>query len=272
MLRNQSSPVSTPRFYYDTDRVGDHISIPPDTKVFLYFFNPPDKPNIAGELRLRVVSSDDPASFEGGSDFLRANGQIWSRSLYVLSKKYTPLYEILKEEKSVSDALDTVLSTLPSIKLRSQPLYTLNDPFIIDFSNYSKNFTVITEQGVEIIRFTEPFWDAHQSCTVLPYTGAYTNDHLSIDDSNESAGSALARFERSTLPDHKGTRTVTLRFLKIITPVSCVIPHYDGDILPPKEGELYRRRKVIGEFDPPVWSIDIDKCPLMRGLHLLWDI
>ena len=37
----------------------------------------------------------------------------------------------------------------------------------------------------------------------------------------------MARFKRSTLPEHKGTRTVVLRFLKIIAPLTCVIPNYD---------------------------------------------
>ena len=90
----------------------------------------------------------------------------------------------------------------------------------------------------------------------------------------------MVRFERLTLPDHKGTRNVVLRFLKILTPVKCVIPLYDGNIVPPKEGELHRRSSLryhrgfvkvtIGEFDPPVWSADIDNSP-MRGLQLLWD-
>ena len=69
---------------------------PPDTKVFLYYFIPPGKPRIAGELRLRVASSDDYASFEGGSD-------IWLRLLYSVSKYYTPLYEKLKGRRTCSE-------------------------------------------------------------------------------------------------------------------------------------------------------------------------
>ena len=84
----------------------------------------------------------------------------------------------------------------------------------------------------------------------------------------------MARFERSTLPEHKGTRTIVLRFLKIITPVKCVIPLYDGHIGKPKEGELYRRsvRKAIDKMNPPVWGVNIDqKSPMMEGFQLLWD-
>jgi hypothetical protein len=79
-----------------------------------------------------------------------------------------------------------------------------------------------------------------------------------IDYSHEFVGSALARFERSTLPDHIGTRTVVLRFLKIITPVKCVMPLYDGYIYCPKEGELFRRTYKYRR-DQRVWSVNIDK-------------
>jgi hypothetical protein len=84
----------------------------------------------------------------------------------------------------------------------------------------------------------------------------------------------LVRFERSTLPDHKGTRTLVLRFLKIFTPVKCVIPLYDGKIVPPEEGELHRRffRKYT---NPPAWSVNIDKKDKEKsigaGLQMLWD-
>ena len=92
-----------------------------------------------------------------------------------------------------------------------------------------------------------------------------------IDCSHEFIGSALVRFERSTLPEHEGARTVVLRFLKIITPVKCVIPLYDGHISCPKEGELYRKRRKV-------WSVIIDTGrskglkSIVPGLQLLWNV
>jgi hypothetical protein len=83
----------------------------------------------------------------------------------------------------------------------------------------------------------------------------------------------LARFERSTLPEHKGTRTVVLRFIKIITPAKCVIPLYDGKIVPPKEGELHQKFSTYPVVSK-VWSrsLDIDtKKKMVRGFQLLWD-
>jgi hypothetical protein len=155
-----------------------YLSFPSDTKAFLYYFTTPEKPPMAGELRLRVTSSDDPASFESGSDLLKPNGQPWSRPLYVVSRFYTPLYEKLREERLVPDDLDAVLSTFPRISLSRQFLYTLNDTFIVDFGASFQRLTVFTEQGMEELIFARLFIE--RRLRSAPYTGAYTNHHLSI--------------------------------------------------------------------------------------------
>ena len=97
--------------------------------------------------------------------------------------------------------------------------------------------------------------------------------HFYIDYSHGFVGSALVRFERSSLPEHEGTRTVVLRFLKIITPVKCVMPLYDGYICCPKEGELYRRSRSNLKMDQSVWNVNIDKKNgiMKPSLRLLWD-
>jgi hypothetical protein len=192
--------LPAPDFYYDYDPTGLALTYPPDTTAFLYYFTPPDKPPIAGELRLRVVSSDDYdyTSFESGSDLLGANGRPWSRPLHLVSK-YPALYEKLREEKLVSDDLDTALSIFP-IKLpagkyrRGQLLYTLNDPFIVDFGSRGSYLSVITEQGMEMLPFFGPF-DQIRPIPITPYTGAYTNHPFFntpyIDDSNEICRNCL---------------------------------------------------------------------------------
>jgi hypothetical protein len=272
-LRNQSSSVGSRYLTYGLTK--QLLSrYPPDTTAFLYYIASPDRPRIAGELRLRVASSDDYASFESGSDLLRLDGRPWSRSLCTVSKHHPPLYEKLREEGLVSDDLDAVLSTFTRVpRLETHPIYTLNDPFIVDFSGPCRYIPVVTEQGMETFLLPELFKENRPN-SICPFTGAYTNHHLLIDDSNKSVGSALVRFERSTLPDHKGTRTVVLRFLKIITSVKCVIPFYDGYIGQPKEGELYRRCKknTSNILNPrPTWSANIDKRISFRSFQLLWD-
>ena len=275
-LPDQSRRVNE-GLYYDSGGVGSHHHLyPPDTKGFLYYSMSPGRPRIAGELRFRVTQSDDPASFESGSDLLRINGLPWSRPLYALSKVFLLLYEKLKEEGFVPDDLDRFLLNLPLVSLRysrSQVLYTLNDTFIVDFSHCKTKLIVITEQGVERLELDETFSDT-RVCG-QPYTGAYTKSpNLTICFIFMNfVGSALARFERSTLPNHKDTRTVVLRFLEIITPVKCIVPLYGGHMCCPKNGELYQR--IRGGKEKHVWSINIDKSSirrLQRGLLLLWDI
>ena len=266
---------------------------PRDTNAFLYYTAPPERPRIAGELRLRITPSDDPASFASGTDLLRSNGQPWSRPLWSLSKQCLFLYTKLREEGLVSDDVDSILSTWPTKKLKhslSQILYTLNDTFIVDFSHNALRLPVLTEKGIETIHFRSQFTDLRALYRGEPYTGAYTHHCSQNDDSHASIGRVLARFERSKYPEHSGTRTIVLRFLKIITPVKCLIPLYDGYIESPKEGELYRRGKDIplrvgyipgpGEerlFHKktsyrPVWNFNIDRRSSMdRGFQLLWD-
>jgi hypothetical protein len=279
---NQSSPVISPRLIYDTKLESGKwtsLSYPPNTKAFLYYYTLPEIPRIGGELRFRVASSDDPASFESGSDLMKPNGQVWSRPLFVLSKAYIPLYEKLREELFVPDDLDAVLSTFPHTfgqYRQSQCLYTLNDTFIVNFSASKQAVAVITEQGMEKLRLRGLFSEKIHG---RPYTGESPSPSLHsprLMILNEFVGSALVRFERSTFPDHIGTRTVVLRFLKIITPVKCVIPLYDGKIAQPEEGELYRRslsRRKDSESKHVVWRINIDKKCLLkaRGFQVLWD-
>jgi len=255
-------------FYDVVHRSGAKLKFPypQNTKAFLYYLTPPKKPRIAGEVRLRVASSYGPASFKSGFDLLKSNGQPWSRSLYAVSRHYIPLYKKLREEQLVPDDLDAVLSTLPLDKMSKyrgiQKIYTINDTFMIDFSFEGQNFTVITEQGIEKIRLLGLFIDWRKSVGCTPYTG-----------------SALARFERSTLPEHQGTRTIVLRFLKITAPVKCVVPLYDGQIVPPQEGELHQRSpsRTVNKVQPRVWSFNIDNLKAKgvnvkaRGLQMLWD-
>ena len=152
-LHNQSSPVGGRyKLYYNLTTLLRSL-YPPDTAAILYYCTSPEKPHIAGELRLRVASSDH-ATFECGSDLLKLNGHPWSCSLYNVSKYYTPLYEKMREDGFISDDLDAILSTLPKVQ-KCHPIYTLNDTFIIGFSYSSSFFTVITEQDIESLHFSQ---------------------------------------------------------------------------------------------------------------------
>lgn len=58
----------------------------------------------------------------------------------------------------------------------------------------------------------------------------YQRNHLT------GIGSAVARLELSTLPEHIGTNMILTRILKILQPVECVHPGYDGYRIQPEEG------------------------------------
>lgn len=48
--------------------------------------------------------------------------------------------------------------------------------------------------------------------------------------------------------------TLVIRLLKIVEPVSCVIPDYDGYVPKPREGELISVR-TIGGLDTWSWTL-----------------
>ena len=172
VFHNRSNPVRSSLIRY-CKRNRHQYPYPPDTTAFLYYFTPPEKPRIAGELRLRVASNDDLASFESGSDLLKINGQPWSHPLLRVSKYHIPLYEKLREDGLVPDDLDAVLSTFPPAARKCQHLYTLNDTFIVDFSMKELYFVVITEHGVETIKLSRKFVGERRTLR-SPYTGAYS--------------------------------------------------------------------------------------------------
>ena len=172
-LLKQSTPVTIKNIAYDRSVQwnGIYPAYPANTKGFLYYSIPPEKPRIAGELRFRVTSTQDAASFESGSDLLLPDGRLWSRSLYSLSKYYFPLYEKLREERFIPDDLHMALATLPSKKWhfrRIHVLYTTKDTFVVDFSR-SMTLASITEQGLGSLQFFI------YNCSLYfkpPYTGA----------------------------------------------------------------------------------------------------
>ena len=85
---------------------------------------------------------------------------------------------------------------------------------------------------MEILPLYKVFFDNRERC--IYKSPSLVTPISYIDYSHEFVVSALVRFEHSTCPDHIGTRTVVLRFLKIITSVKCV----DGFICYPKEGSF----------------------------------
>lgn len=74
-----------------------------------------------------------------------------------------------------------------------------------------------------------------------------------IDYSHKFVGRALARFERCTFQEHKGTKIVMLRFLKIITPLSESCPFMMAAFV------AQGTESFIKDLEITLWSVNIDK-------------
>ena len=86
---------------------------------------------------------------------------------------------------------------------------------------------------MERLRFREIFSMVEKCTRVFPTTSVHPRQvstqvtisrYSYIDCSYEIVGSALARFERLTLPETSSRAVGLVRILKMITPVKCVIP------------------------------------------------
>ena len=89
-------------------------------------------------------------------------------------------------------------------------------------------------------------------------------------------GTVRAHFERSTLPEHAGTRTIVLRILDAPSSVKCVVSDYDYYILPPTSGNLLHgyylngKRGARGLLRPWSANLDVGIGKATRMFSLLW--
>ena len=96
-------PVRTGGFQLHAHAFQD-ARFPPNAAGFLYYHHPPFCPPLMGEVRLRVTSSSDPASFAAGSDLLTPLGLPWKIPLLymALGKRYATLRTLLLHDDLVT--------------------------------------------------------------------------------------------------------------------------------------------------------------------------
>lgn len=77
----------------------------PKSPAFLYYHLPPGLPEMAGEVRIRLVSSPNPSSFDSGTDLIQREG-MWSLPLIALASNpsYTGLVDLLLRDGLVTPA------------------------------------------------------------------------------------------------------------------------------------------------------------------------
>jgi hypothetical protein len=138
-------------------------------------------------------------------------------------------------------------------KRPDQPIYRLDQPFLVKFHSTGFHLMVIVGDFVGYIPLVHIFRDSRSQYLksgpvpgTFPHKGLLSNMCLLLYQSHDTSftsGSALARFELSTLPEHSGDHIIVMRILKFMEPVICIIPSYDGHLPFPREGDLFHRQR-----------------------------
>jgi hypothetical protein len=127
VYQNESyKPVQLPYALksFPDGRRGKRQIWPDHSKGFLYYHTPPNRPRIAGEVRFRLTPTNDPSTFEQGTDLCfddtaydNTFTQTWKRPLYSLATNTStrPLYDKLIEEGIIPPELDKSIQSLPKL-------------------------------------------------------------------------------------------------------------------------------------------------------------
>ncbi|KAJ7458586.1 hypothetical protein FB451DRAFT_1507970 [Mycena latifolia] len=237
------------------------IPFPANTRGFLYFHLGHQSAALSGSIRFRLTPDDSPSSFARGDDLVGPSGFPWSILLAQVACRRSYgwiadqlVHENLVTQKQLSRCRDVFGQTG-----RTFPEYTLfhlDSMFLVNFSR-RVTLTVVGEQLYELRQ--ESLFLVRRSTSYFPWSG-----------------SAIARFEPSTLPEHSGRRVLHMRIVKIVEPVACTVDAatYDGRILRPEEGQLFSVITSRGSRKP--WTYDIDNTnptsQVSTALRTLWDI
>jgi hypothetical protein len=169
-LSNQPEFVATlkdggrmPHLVYSWKNRRDRYPFPPNTHGFLYYHSDPTLPPLAGQLRLRLTSSNDPASFKEGKDLIRHDYRPWNRSLLciVASKGLEAVKTQLLADGLVDPPLISQCERLVKDHAYERPspitLYTLNQPFFVDLSHGGFRCRVVGEDALSLLHVQHMF-------------------------------------------------------------------------------------------------------------------
>ncbi|KAJ6546022.1 hypothetical protein DFH09DRAFT_652855 [Mycena vulgaris] len=209
---------------------------PVHARGFFYYHSGPHA--MEGGLRFRVTSDDPPStsSFLRGQDLLAPSGFPWQVPLLKMActSGFAWIAEQLVHENLVTQEQLVRCARIFSHRQPTAPQYTL---FRLD-STFLVHFT----SGIRLTVVGEALHAFH-----LSHVFGEEGDREGGTSRNRYApwtGSAEARFEPSTLPEHAGRRVLHVRILRIIQPVGCaadvpVSGFGSRRVLKPEEGELH---------------------------------
>ncbi|KAF8074030.1 hypothetical protein FPV67DRAFT_782767 [Lyophyllum atratum] len=225
------------------------IPFPPKSHGFLYYHHDPKLPLTTGEIRFRLTPRDDPAQFQNGQDLKDIHGKPWAISLLTMTKSsYEPLRMLVLEDELVDPNLMRVIQeslSLNKFHRHVTPLHYLEHPFSLNVARTNHFIRIFTPRKLGVMAISSIFNDRRKENTkgAVPYSGRI-----------------LVRFERSTLPQHAGTRSVVLRVLDIIEPIRVAHPGYDMYLPIPKKGCLVETHSSgLHPGAPRPWSINLDR-------------
>ncbi|TFK52207.1 hypothetical protein OE88DRAFT_1657322 [Heliocybe sulcata] len=235
------------------------IPFPEDSHGFFYWHLDPDAPLVSGQLRFHTTTTSDPATFPNGRDLQLPDGRAWNISLFEIARgsRYSGLRAHLLSEKLVMDkVLDTAMKiSAPCGTVFFRPstgsllIWKFGQTFLVDFGSKAVSPWVIGSSAAERLHLQCLFsvWVAESGSTGIVKRVVYA----------PYTGRALIQFERSTLPEHKGTRTVVLRIVKIIEMTKSPASDDVSWMPEPQEGGLVMKRVQKRSWVP--WSVDVDR-------------
>ncbi|KAF7982187.1 hypothetical protein HWV62_29975 [Athelia sp. TMB] len=223
-----STPAATFEVRYKCAASGKRYTpFPAHARGFLYLRARPGDPEPALQIRFRTTdsASASPAAFESGSDLLYPNHVPWHISLADLGK--CPRYlngfrALLQRDGLVSEELLRRSAGVARPGKRTQDVHALGQPLAVDFATRQPSFRFVGgDWRARTVRVGHAFFSAARQS---PY-----------------AGSALCAFEAHASPGSAQPDSLSVRVLKITTPVSVVRPELAHLVPLPEEGQLVMR-------------------------------
>jgi hypothetical protein len=217
---------------------------------------------LAGSLRFRITDSDDRKSFERGRNLTWPSGCDWKimQAQIAIQKPYAPfLTRLLAEGLTTESRISQCRRVFQGEKrFKARPsitLFNIRQPF---YANLATALALVIVGCGEVGTIALPpvfrgtgrdgkTYCAFESgaCAIVPYGPRL--QYFAIDAHTIVPGTALLRFEPSTLPEHAGRRILLLRVMRLLSP--CIMNALADRVVPPTEGDLLLGRRQVEQVD-----------------------
>ncbi|KAF4609510.1 hypothetical protein D9613_012227 [Agrocybe pediades] len=200
------------------------LGFPRGSKGVFYYHK--SVPEISSSIRFRICEDPTPSSFQAGQDLLLPSTDYgerlpWKIPLLSIATKKThrAFQQTLLDEglvdRSVLEALRRLES--PNIARVKEPLYSIDQPFVVDLS-----------QRIEV-----------NFVTLKGHVGPMQFDVFGLERLYPFSGKVRMCFVLSPLPEHRHVPSLLLQCLEIITPMKRVC---ESDIIEAPVVEEYFQR------------------------------